>query len=169
MLMRPDGAELGGLAGHDVALAREAAHHCHRPTTECDMARPCPLAGDRLDGAATVSWIALEGAVNVRDVGGLPTVDGRRTRPGVLRAGRQPAGPQPRRRRCADRRPPGCGTVVDLRTDAERELQGPTPLRPPASCTTGCRWCRTPTRRSDLAQGRSRTARARAGARRPPT
>ena len=31
-----------------------------------------------------MSWIELEGAVNVRDVGGLPTVDGRRTRSGVL-------------------------------------------------------------------------------------
>ena len=32
----------------------------------------------------SVGWIDLEGAVNVRDVGGLPTVDGRTTRPGVL-------------------------------------------------------------------------------------
>ena len=31
-----------------------------------------------------MSWIELEGAVNVRDVGGLPTVDGRTTRSGVL-------------------------------------------------------------------------------------
>ena len=32
----------------------------------------------------TMSWIDLEGAVNVRDVGGLPTVDDRSTRKGVL-------------------------------------------------------------------------------------
>ncbi|HEX2904112.1 MAG TPA: tyrosine-protein phosphatase [Jatrophihabitans sp.] len=30
------------------------------------------------------NWIELEGVVNVRDVGGLPTEDGRRIRPGVL-------------------------------------------------------------------------------------
>ncbi len=30
------------------------------------------------------NWIELEGVVNIRDVGGLPTTDGRRIRPGVL-------------------------------------------------------------------------------------
>jgi protein-tyrosine phosphatase len=30
------------------------------------------------------NWIELEGVVNIRDVGGLPTADGRRIRPGVL-------------------------------------------------------------------------------------
>ena len=31
-----------------------------------------------------MSWIDLAGAVNARDLGGLPTVDGRVTRSGVL-------------------------------------------------------------------------------------
>src|SRR3954451_18566241 len=30
------------------------------------------------------NWIELEGVVNIRDMGGLPTADGRRIRPGVL-------------------------------------------------------------------------------------
>ena len=32
-----------------------------------------------------MTWIDLDGAVNVRDVGGLPTVDGRQTRHSVAR------------------------------------------------------------------------------------
>ena len=31
-----------------------------------------------------MTWIALDGAVNARDLGGLPTVDGHHTRGGVL-------------------------------------------------------------------------------------
>jgi protein-tyrosine phosphatase len=31
-----------------------------------------------------VNWVELEGACNVRDLGGLTTVDGRTTRSGVL-------------------------------------------------------------------------------------
>ncbi len=75
-----------------------------------------------------MTWIALEGAVNVRDVGGLPTVDGRRTREGVLvRADNlQELTPADVVRLTRDL---GVRNVVDLRTDAERHLEGPSPLQ----------------------------------------
>jgi protein-tyrosine phosphatase len=72
-------------------------------------------------------WIDFEGIVNARDVGGLPTVDGRSTRSGVLL-------------RTAHLQHPtdadvvrlleeiGIRTVLDLRTDAERRSEGPGPL-----------------------------------------
>ena len=75
----------------------------------------------------TVRWIELEGAVNVRDVGGLPTVDGRTTKPGVLiRADnlQDLTGPDVRRL-VGDLR---LQTVVDLRSHGEAHLAGPTPL-----------------------------------------
>ena len=90
------------------------------------------LGTDRPEELGTLSgnagWIALEGAVNVRDVGGLPTVDGRRTRSGVLvRADNlQELTPGDVVRLTRDL---GVGTVLDLRTDAERRLEGPTPLQ----------------------------------------
>jgi protein tyrosine/serine phosphatase len=76
---------------------------------------------------AGVSWIDLAGAVNARDLGGLPTVDGRTTRSGVLlRADNlqdlTAADVEELRRR-------GRGTVLDLRTSAEVEILGPGPLR----------------------------------------
>ena len=75
-----------------------------------------------------MGWIELEGAVNVRDVGGLPTVDGRRTRSRVLvRADNlQDLTAADVARLTGEL---GVRTVVDLRTDAERELEGPTPLQ----------------------------------------
>ena len=74
-----------------------------------------------------MTWITLEGASNVRDVGGLPTVDGRTTRDGVLI----------RSDNLQDLSPPdvevllaaGVRTVLDLRTSAEVELTGPGPMR----------------------------------------
>jgi protein-tyrosine phosphatase len=74
-----------------------------------------------------VSWIDLDGAVNVRDVGGLPTVDGRTTKPGVLlRADNlQDLSEQDVRRLVEDL---GLQTVVDLRSHGEAHLAGPTPL-----------------------------------------
>ncbi|HTL24476.1 MAG TPA: tyrosine-protein phosphatase, partial [Mycobacteriales bacterium] len=74
-----------------------------------------------------MSWIDLAGAVNARDLGGLPTVDGRVTRSGVLlRADNlqdlTPEDVEELRRR-------GLGTVLDLRTAAEVEILGPGPLR----------------------------------------
>lgn len=75
-----------------------------------------------------MSWIDLEGAVNVRDVGGLPTIDGRTTRPGVLL----------RSDNLQDLTPADVGllvdrlrvqTVVDLRSTGEVHLTGPGPLK----------------------------------------
>lgn len=74
-----------------------------------------------------VTWLELEGACNVRDVGGLPTVDGRTTRPGVLLRGDN----------LQDLTPvdvalllgTGLGTVLDLRTSSEIEILGPGPLQ----------------------------------------
>lgn len=72
-------------------------------------------------------WVRLEGAVNVRDLGGLPTEDGRLTQHGrALRAdnlqGLTPADV----RRLVDYI--GLRTVVDLRTSVEVSLEGPAPL-----------------------------------------
>jgi len=74
-----------------------------------------------------VTWLSLDGAVNARDLGGLPTVDGRLTQPGVLlRADNL----QDLSERDVDTLlEQGVRTVVDLRTAAEVELLGPGPLR----------------------------------------
>lgn len=75
-----------------------------------------------------MSWIDLEGAVNVRDVGGLPTVDGRATRPGVLlRADNLQGLTSADVRRLTGKL--GVRTVLDLRTGREVEQEGPGPLR----------------------------------------
>ena len=75
-----------------------------------------------------MSWIDLEGAANVRDVGGLPTVDGRATRPGVLLRADNLQGLTP-----ADvarlTEELGVRTVLDLRTTGELRLEGDGPLR----------------------------------------
>ena len=75
-----------------------------------------------------MGWIDLEGAVNVRDVGGLPTVDGRVTRPGVLLRADNLQGLTP-----ADVallvEQLGVRTVLDLRTTGEVHLEGDGPLR----------------------------------------
>jgi len=72
-------------------------------------------------------WIDLEGAVNVRDLGGLPTTDGGTTLPGRLL----------RSENLQDLSPAdvstlvkeiGVSTVVDLRTTGELEIEGPAPL-----------------------------------------
>jgi len=72
-------------------------------------------------------WVPLDGAVNVRDLGGLPTADGAETAPGrLLRAdnlqGLSPADV----RRLVDEI--GLRTVVDLRTSVEVDKEGPGPL-----------------------------------------
>jgi protein tyrosine/serine phosphatase len=74
-----------------------------------------------------VTWIALEGACNVRDLGGLPTVDGHTTKAGVLIRSDNLQDLDP-----ADVEAlveAGVGTILDLRTSAELELIGPGPLR----------------------------------------
>ena len=75
-----------------------------------------------------MSWIDLEGAVNVRDVGGLPTVDGRATRPGVLLRADNLQGLTPGdvARLTGEL---GVRTVLDLRTSREVADEGPGPLR----------------------------------------
>ena len=75
-----------------------------------------------------MSWIDLEGAVNVRDVGGLPTVDGRTTKPGVLlRADNlQDLTESDVTRLVEDLH---LQTVVDLRSSGEVHLTGPGPLK----------------------------------------
>jgi protein-tyrosine phosphatase len=74
-----------------------------------------------------VTWVELAGAVNVRDVGGLPTVDGRTTRSGVLlRADNLQGLTADDVTRLVDEL--RLRTVLDLRTDGEVHLEGPGPL-----------------------------------------
>jgi protein-tyrosine phosphatase len=72
-------------------------------------------------------WVRLEGAVNVRDLGGLPTMDGGLTKPGrALRADNlQGLTPADVHHLVHDL---GLRTVVDLRTTVEVEKEGPGPL-----------------------------------------
>jgi protein-tyrosine phosphatase len=72
-------------------------------------------------------WIDLEGAVNVRDLGALPTDDGGQTVPGrLLRADNlQELSPADVSRLVHDI---GLTTVVDLRSSAELASEGPAPL-----------------------------------------
>ena len=72
-----------------------------------------------------MTWIELEGACNARDVGGLPTVDGRRTRSGVLLRSDNLQGLTPGDLVVLK----DLTTVLDLRTSAEVEMIGPGPLR----------------------------------------
>jgi protein-tyrosine phosphatase len=79
-------------------------------------------------------WIELEGAVNVRDVGGLPTVDGRTTKAGVLlRADNLQGLTGADVRWLVDEL--GLRTVLDLRSHGEAHLEGPTPLEGTAVTT----------------------------------
>jgi protein-tyrosine phosphatase len=72
-------------------------------------------------------WIDLEGAVNVRDLGGLPGEDGRQTVGGrLLRSDNlQDLSPTDVAKLVDDI---GVTTVVDLRSSAELEREGPAPL-----------------------------------------
>ena len=71
-------------------------------------------------------WLELDGAVNVRDLGGLRTEDGRTTRPGVvLRSDNLQGLSEKDVRRLTEI---GVRTVVDLRTPTEVESEGPGPL-----------------------------------------
>jgi len=74
-----------------------------------------------------MAWIELEGAVNVRDLGGLPTEDGRRTAGGrLLRADNlQELSPSDVAKLVRDI---GVTTVVDLRSSNELKSEGPAPL-----------------------------------------
>jgi protein-tyrosine phosphatase len=74
-----------------------------------------------------VIWIELEGAVNVRDLGGLPTTDGGTTVPGRLlrSANLQELSPDDVTRLVGEF---GVTTVVDLRSTNEVKIEGPAPL-----------------------------------------
>ena len=74
-----------------------------------------------------MGWIELDGAVNARDVGGLPTVDGRTTREGVLLRtdNLQDLSQRDVELLVEQLR---LRTVVDLRSHGEAHLAGPTPL-----------------------------------------
>src|ERR1700748_946127 len=74
-----------------------------------------------------VTWIELEGAVNVRDLGGLPTTDGGATVPGrLLRSENlQELSPGDVTRLVDEI---GLTTVVDLRSTNEVAIEGPAPL-----------------------------------------
>lgn len=72
-------------------------------------------------------WIELDGAVNARDLGGLPTTDGRATRRGrVLRSDNLQDLTVADVRLLLDDY--GLKNVIDLRSDAEVRLEGPGPL-----------------------------------------
>src|SRR5258707_425543 len=71
-------------------------------------------------------WLALEGAVNVRDVGGLPVAGGGETAAGVLVRADNLQGLT--RGDVARLLELGVTLVVDLRTGAELALEGPGPL-----------------------------------------
>jgi protein tyrosine/serine phosphatase len=75
----------------------------------------------------TSRWIALQGAANVRDLGGLPLRGGGTTAPGVLLRADNLQGLTARdvHRLVGDL---GVRAVVDLRTAVEVELEGPGPL-----------------------------------------
>ena len=72
-------------------------------------------------------WIDLDGAVNVRDVGGLPTVDGRAVRPGRLIRSDNLQDLSERDVR-ALRDEHNVRAVADLRTGVEVAHEGPGPL-----------------------------------------
>jgi protein tyrosine/serine phosphatase len=74
-----------------------------------------------------MAWIELEGAVNVRDLGDLPTEDGQKTvRARLLRADNlQDLSAADVRKLVHDI---GVTTVVDLRSTNELEAEGPAPL-----------------------------------------
>jgi protein-tyrosine phosphatase len=74
-----------------------------------------------------VRWIPLAGAANVRDLGGLPTEDGRWTAyRRLLRADNLQGLTEADRRLLVD--DIGLRTVVDLRTEVELAREGPGPL-----------------------------------------
>ncbi|MDT7573535.1 MAG: protein-tyrosine phosphatase [Actinomycetota bacterium] len=75
----------------------------------------------------TDRWIELDGAVNVRDLGGLTTADGGTTKPGVLLRSDNLQGLSDKDvRRLLDDY--GIRTVLDLRTPTEVRSEGPGPL-----------------------------------------
>jgi protein tyrosine/serine phosphatase len=80
------------------------------------------------DDRVTERWIHLDGLVNMRDLGGLPTHDGRTTVPRrLIRSDNLQDLTEADVRRLVDEL--GVTDVVDLRTETEVNLEGPGPLR----------------------------------------
>ncbi|HET7280287.1 MAG TPA: tyrosine-protein phosphatase [Dermatophilaceae bacterium] len=72
-------------------------------------------------------WIDLDGVRNMRDIGGLPTADGRETKPGrLLRSDNLQTLTARDVERLTDEL--GVTDIVDLRSDVELHLEGPGPL-----------------------------------------
>jgi protein-tyrosine phosphatase len=81
----------------------------------------------RVDGVSSSRWIDLDGAANVRDLGGLPTSDGHLTRPDRLIRSDNLQGLTPKDvRRLVDEH--GVRAIADLRTQVEVALEGPGPM-----------------------------------------
>lgn len=84
-------------------------------------------ASDRTSGRSDAQWIDLDGAVNVRDLGGLPTADGRSVRAGrLIRSDNLQDLSERDVRLLVDDL--GVRSVADLRTGVEVNLEGPGPL-----------------------------------------
>src|SRR5699024_5147416 len=85
-------------------------------------------------GGSMTRWIELDGVVNMRDLGGLPTHDGRRTREGsLIRSDNLQDLTDADVRHLVDA--VGVSDVIELRSDTERALTAPgprtqTPLAP---------------------------------------
>ena len=87
-----------------------------------------PVTPPTYDDAVTDRWIDLDGLANMRDVGGLPTVDGGRTVPGrLIRSDNLQDLTDTDIARLVDEL--GVTDVVDLRSVTELHLEGPGPLR----------------------------------------
>src|SRR5260370_1829577 len=89
--------------------------------------RPGPRSTAGVCESVVMPWIELEGAVNVRALGGLPTEDGRKTASArLLRADNmQELSPSDVAKLVRDI---GVTAVVDLRSYNELEAEGPAPL-----------------------------------------
>src|SRR3954452_3400216 len=90
-----------------------------------------PPEKPRRVGSSTMTeqtrWIPLDGAVNVRDLGGLPTTDGATTRFGqILRADNLQDLTQADIHHLVDDL--GLRHIIDLRSTPEVQLEGPGPL-----------------------------------------
>ena len=86
------------------------------------------------DERVTDRWIELDGLVNMRDLGGLPTRDGGRVTPGrLIRSDNLQDLSEADVRRLVDEL--GVTDVVDLRSETELHLSGPGPLHEVESLT----------------------------------
>ncbi len=84
--------------------------------------------GPTYDGAVTDRWIELDGLVNMRDLGGLPTRDGGQVAAGrLIRSDNLQDLTEADVSRLVDTL--GVTDIVDLRTGAEVHIEGPGPLR----------------------------------------